>query len=338
MADKIHYGFGKDYLQNWGIQQALREVYQNFLDYGFYFENIKEKDGLNIVSISNNWIPESLDFLRIGRSNKDNPYAIGKHGEGLKMAFLIFERLGLKSKIITQKYNITPSFYHDKEIGKCFCFVYKKHAAIDRKFSIEFECPVDEFKTFKSNLITKDDILFSNQYGDIVNKEAGKIYSGGLFVMHGDNMSKSYNIKPKHLPLDRDRSLPRSFDVSYYSSLMNEAYGKINIKDLSYSDTVYISTLPLDLKQKVEPKIIGNTIQFVYKNEEGEDTILNNDSLTGKLKQDNFYEKILKRLKSFIAKKLGLYDLLIEFKEKHVHSQEALIDFEIIMETVELNK
>lgn len=333
--DRIHYGFGKEYLQNWGIQQALREVYQNFLDYGFYKETVTSKDGLTTVSITNNWIPESLDFLRIGRSNKNNPDAIGKHGEGLKMAFLIFERIGLKSKITTPKYNITPSFYHDKEIGKCFSFIYKKHGGLDREFTIEFQCPTEDFTKFKSSLITKEDVLFSNEYGDIVNKEAGQVYSGGLHVINCANMGKAYNIKPQYLPLDRDRSMPRAFDVNYYSSLMNEAYGKINIKDLSYSDTLYVSRIPNDVKERITPKIIGNSIEFTYKDENGDDKVLQNDSVKSSLKEDGFFTKVLHKLRTFIANKLGLYDLLVQFKEEHVHSSEALADFELILERVE---
>ena len=39
-------------------------------------------------------------------------------------------------------------------------------------------------------------------------------------------------------------------------------------------------------------------------------------------------------MKKYIAKKLGLYDMLLEFKEKHVHSTEAVADFDLILEKV----
>ena len=32
----IKYGISKNYLPNWGIQEALREIFQNFLDFGEY--------------------------------------------------------------------------------------------------------------------------------------------------------------------------------------------------------------------------------------------------------------------------------------------------------------
>ena len=333
--NKIHYGFGKDYLPNWGIQQALREIYQNFIDYGEYLESFEEQEHLAFVIISNDWIPESLEFLRIGNSKKRNGHAIGKHGEGIKMAFLIMERQGYNSIIWTDKYKITPEFYVDKEIGQCFALNYKEHNIPNQPFMIEFECPIEEFSVFKSNLIVSDDIIFSHYYGDIVNKPQGSIYSGGLFVTKSDNMSNAYNIKPEYLPLDRDRSVPRSFDVNYYSSKINSEHGQlITLKSLSSNDNLYIERIPESVKIKITPKIIGNSVEFAYKDDEGKDNVLTNDDAKQILNKDSFFAAQIKKLKMFIAKQLGLYDLLIEFKKKHVHSADALADFEVILERV----
>src|SRR5690606_1382877 len=102
MTKKIHYGFGLDYLKDWGIEQALREIYQSFLDYAAFREKVKphaRKSNIVEVTISNDWKPENLTFLRIGKSVKQEG-AIGKHGEGIKMAFMILYRNGYKSQII----------------------------------------------------------------------------------------------------------------------------------------------------------------------------------------------------------------------------------------------
>lgn len=179
MENRIHYGFGDDYLKNWGVQEALREIYQNFLDYGNYEETFL-KDGSYVnVTLENDWNPESLDFLRIGNSKKNNPKAIGKHGEGVKMAFLILLRMGLACQITTKKYVVTPEYYTDAEIGNCFCFVYKEHNLEISKFSISFTCFEEDFLSFRNNIIREENIIFSDDYyGDVVNKENGNIYSG----------------------------------------------------------------------------------------------------------------------------------------------------------------
>lgn len=334
--NKIHYGFGKDYLPNWGIQQALREIYQNFLDYGDYQERTDIlSNGDLLVTLSNGWKPESLDFLRIGKSMKHSANPIGKHGEGVKMAFLILEREELNSSIFTDKYIITPSFYTDKEIGECFSLIYKEHGITDQKFTIQFNIPPEEFSQFKDSLITEDDVIFSHEYGDIVDKEAGSIYSGNLFVVKVRNMTNAYNLKPRYLPLDRDRSVPRSFDVNYYSSKINSAHAQlIDLKSLSNSDTLYIDDVPDTVKEQIKPKLVGNSIEFVYKDAENKTVVISNESVKEILKRDSLFQAAIKRLKMFIAKKLGLYDLLIEFKEKHVHSSDAIADFELILERV----
>lgn len=335
MENKIYYGFGKEYLKDWGIKEALREIYQNFIDYGIYSEESFEENDISYVSISNEWKPESLDFLRIGNSKKNNINAIGKHGEGLKMALLILKRMGYESKIITPKFIIQPEFYNDKEIGECFCLSYQEHEYENKFFTIEFSCLTSEYNLFKENLILKSDIIFSdNYYGEIVSKEKGNIYSGGLLVCHLENITKSYNISPAHLPLDRDRKVPQSFDVSWATSKINDKYGKWETKDLHHSDTHYIDKIPEEIVKQFKPIRVGNDIQFIYKDENGKDKVIGNQNINQLLKKESLFASAIKKIKMFIAKQLGLYDLLIEFKSKHVHGADAIADFEIILERV----
>ena len=95
MINEIQYGFGKEYLPNWNIEHALREVLQNYMDYGkytYYAKINNDSEELYNVTIKNDYKPNNLEFLRIGNSMKEDG-SIGKHGEGLKMAFLIFHAL-----------------------------------------------------------------------------------------------------------------------------------------------------------------------------------------------------------------------------------------------------
>jgi len=333
----IHYGFGKDYLSSWGIKEALREIYQNFFDYGPYTETVIENDNLVEVTISNLWQPETLDFLRIGNSQK-SAQAIGKHGEGMKMAFLILLREQLFSRITTPLQSVVPSFYSDDQIGECFCLIYTDNTEMNDGFSIEFHCPKDIFNEFKFNLITPDDVIFDDGYwGQIVDKPKGNIYSGSLFVTYSQNISKAYNIKPQFLPLDRDRSVPRSFDLNYAASKINEAQGKFEVEDLSMSDTSFVQRIPEEMKEKFTPVIVGNSLEFVVTDNQGNDQIVSNYHVKETLTRDSFFAAAIKKLKLFVAKQLGLYDLLIDFKNKHVHSTEALMDFELILEKVDVN-
>jgi len=340
MDNRIFYGFDRTYLKSWGFNEALREVYQNFLDYGNY-EEYTDDFGNNIhVTLSNTWRPETLDFLRIGNSNKNNENSIGKHGEGLKMAFLIFHRLNIKCRIITPSFIVTPGYYNESAIGECFCLEYDAHSDPDiNGFSIEFTCPVIEYDQFKNNMINAGDVTFSDgQYGDIVNKDRGNVYSGRLFVCKVNNLSRSYNINPQYLPLDRDRQVPWSFDVSWATSKILNAHGKWHVRDMSFSDTAFIDDIPDEVKKQVEPKIVGNSVQFVFRDNNGVDNVISNSYIQESLKKDSTFVGLVKKLKMFIAKQLGLYDLLIEFKNKHVHGTDATADFDIILDRITSEK
>ena len=49
----INYGIGRKYLSHWGINEALREIMQNFMDYG----ECKVTYNKNDICISNSYIP-----------------------------------------------------------------------------------------------------------------------------------------------------------------------------------------------------------------------------------------------------------------------------------------
>lgn len=333
----IHYGFGSEYLPKWGIKEALREIYQNFLDYGDYEEEVVIADNLATIKLTNAWAPANLEYLRIGNSKKDNPNAIGHHGEGLKMAFLILLREGFESMIFTNRYAVYPGWYGDKEIGNCFCFNYEIHDMYEAQYTLEFSCPADQFKEFKNNLLTDIDIVYSDSYfGDIVDRDPGNLYSGRLFVAQLEGLSRAYNIHPRHLPLDRDRCAPRSFDVEYATSKILEASKKLTVKDISgkHSDTRYIDKVPENILPAIKARRVGNDIQFTVKDETGKDTIIQHAGMQEHLKSHSMFAKAIAGIKRYLAKQLGVYDLLIAFKEKHNLSAEAKQDLDVILERI----
>lgn len=337
--DIINYGFGSEYLPKWSIKEALREIYQNYLDYGDYEistkVNKKDKTLIN-VSISNSYIPNKLEFLRIGNSNKgNNKDAIGSHGEGLKMAFLIFLRENLKICIYSNKYKLYPKYTKDVNVGNTLGIIYEVHGINLNVFKTEFTCKESDYIDFVKDIIQPEDILFNDNYhGQVVNKEQGNIYSGRLFVCYLDNISRAYNIPPSQLPLDRDRAMPRTWDINYHTSKINELYSRWSVKDTNYSDTLYIDNIPKHIKEQFTPKLIGNAIEFTREDEEGNTVVLKNDSIKNSLMQDSYFTSIIKSIKAFIARKLGLYEMLLEFEQKHVHTTEAKQDFELILERI----
>jgi len=332
MENIVNYGIHKNYLNHWVIEHALREIMQNFMDYGEY--KVKTKiigDNVEVV-ISNDYNPADLSFLAIGLSIKEGNEARGKYGEGLKMAMLVFSRLDKSISIRFKDKLIIPTF-RETAIGKTFCIKIKETKLVDN-FNIKFVVSKLLWQTFYSDIIKKEDIIFENIYGRIVDKPIGNIYCGGLFVINASNLSKSYDINPSYLSLDRDRLTPSTFNINWYTSKLNDAYGKINVRDLTYSDTEYLEKLPIAVKRAIKPVIVGNSIEYSYKNK-GKTVLIEDSNRKALLANDSFFSKIVKRLKLYIVKQLGVYELLLEFKAKYVHSPAAIQDFDIILDRIQ---
>lgn len=335
----LTYGFGLDYLEHWEIQHGLREIFQNYLDYGHYdIQTAEERNTGNIiVSISNTYRPDDFEFLRIGNSGKRNDVStIGKYGEGLKMAFLVFKREGLKIKLRTQQYEFTPVTYFN-ELGECFGIKYKKHTITTKDFTVVFTLPKSYYEVFIKNIITSKDIIYKDEYyGEIVTKPKGNIYVGRLFVTNMPNFSSAYNFNPARIDLDRDRAMPSSFDIKYAAAMLNNKYAKWKPSDIRYDDLEYVSQVSETTAAAFTPKIVGNTIQFTTPSidVEGnkEDIIVTNDNLKNNLRRHPFFTNIINSLRKLVMKGLGLYDLLLEFERRHYMSDEMSAEFKVILE------
>lgn len=325
----ISYSIGRQYLSHRGMNEALKEILQNFMDYGDYDVSIDYND--NIITISNDFEPDNLEFLALGNSNKSSG-SRGKYGEGLKMALLIFSREDKNITITTPDKTLTP-FFKNSEIGEVLHLTIENNDNRQKGFSISFELDETTWSNYYNSVIKESDIIFDdNYYGRIVDKEPGEIYCGGLFVNKVGNLSKSYDINVAHLPLTRDRNLPKTFDVNWAASKINESQGKITVEDFTYSDTAYVSKIPKEIKQDIQPRLIGTSIEATYKNEKGEDVVIKNESIKNIVLQDSFFTKTIKKLRNYLIKSVGVYDLLIQFRDKYIYSTEAREEFNAILE------
>jgi hypothetical protein len=346
MNSYIKYGIGESYLKDWDIKHALREIFQNFIDYGNYEIYIKEtRNNKVLVLIENTYQPQSLEFLQIGKSIKSSSSSIGKHGEGLKMAFLIFLRENLYLRVFYNNINITPE-WNNQAIGKTLALKMSKSKYNYPTFNIEFTCDKETFYSFKNNIIEDKDILYKDSYhGSIVDKPKGNLYSGKLFVTNLPNLKKAYDISPNLLSLDRDRRIPSSFEVSYHTSKINESQlrkeeetkARLNFVDESYDDYSHVNYVPSSQLKDIKVKEVLGKVEFTTKvinneTKEEEEIIIKNENIKSYLKSQNIFNTAINKIKNYIASKLGIKDLLLNFRKKYCYSVEAKQDFDIILE------
>ena len=352
---KIHYAFGRDYLKDWTLSDALREVFQNYIDFGEYkversatncgkFDNIK---------ITNDYNPESLEFLRLGNTTKDNGDFIGHHGEGLKAAFLIFAREGLPFNITTRNYILKGKFDYSEEIGETLYIEYTNHNSVSldkNKFITSFQCPSKIYDEFINNIIGEDDILYSDDYyGDLLKDHKGKgnIYSGNLFVCNIKDVNNSYNIRPCHLQLDRDRRVPRDFDLFWatgrildsfnnYNKNNEESISKINNINFNSKEYQYSNTVPEPLIESIKAVSVNGKIQYYDKRT---DTMITNHNVKQTLdthpkfqKERELSKKVKYNNRVHETKRKSPITLLKEFKKDYCGNNEnMIIDIDVII-------
>ena len=323
----VSYGINKEYLKDWTVKEAYREILQNFMDYGTF--KVEEIDGY--IVITNDFVPENLDFLSIGYSRKDSG-SIGKHGEGLKMAMMILARENLFVSVRAGNKYILPTFKKGP-IGEVFGISIRTMED-SNFFCLTFKPKEDTWNKYFGDSISEDDIIYENEYyGSIVNRDPGNIYSGGLFVTKAKNMSKAYDINPAQLSLDRDRKTPASFDLNWACSKINQEYGRLTLEELNLDDLKYVDKIPVEVKKQIKPRLVGNSIEATYRHK-GKDVVITNENVKAIVLKDNFFKHTIVRLKRYLLKGLGVIEMMEEFKNKHIHSEEARRDFDLIIERI----
>ena len=331
----IKYGISKNYLQDWTILDAIREIYQNFIDFGEYDLDIWENKISNevLVTFTNGYQPEDLTFLAVGESGKrDDKSTIGKHGEGLKMAFLVLTRENCNPILNYGYKSFYGDFYEDENLGKCFGFEEKELLNAEY-FNVQFTVPLKTWEIFNNKQIKKEDVIFHSCYGDLVNKPAGEIYVGGLYVCNLEDITHAYNFNPEYIELDRDRKVPKSFDIEYYASKILQNSKNITIEDLYSRETNYIDKIPENLAKRFKPTVNkdGNT-NFIIKNgsQKGEYAP---KRIYECLMKDPINQKKIEKLRYSVSRKKTPQSLLKEFQDKYNYSfsKEAEIDFNILI-------
>lgn len=108
MARRFDLGMSLDYVSEWGVIQAVRELFQNARDAqvansdnNMFFDYNKDTQTLRIGNRNGSL---TTDTLLLGVSTKrDNAELIGQHGEGYKVATVVFLRNNKTLKVYNRR-------------------------------------------------------------------------------------------------------------------------------------------------------------------------------------------------------------------------------------------
>lgn len=260
MSSKYELTISSDYVKEWGISQAVRELFQNAIDRerqnpesSMFFNYDVESQTL---TIGNKDSVLSVDSLLLGVSTKSNDTnTIGQFGEGYKIATVVLLRTGhpvtfynygarevWTTKLVkSRRYGgrLVPTFYVDRN------YPWKTVPNVDLTIVIENVTP-EEYSTVRDSILAlQDDIgdtLDCNSTGRILLDERfkGKLFVAGLFVCENKRLQYGYDISPVYLSLDRDRQTVSDFDLVWQTSRMwSKNMDSEEFNTLFYSEDPY---------------------------------------------------------------------------------------------------
>lgn len=229
MKRKFELSLTKNYVADWGVYDALRELIQNAIDQEVTIPDNKKsivyKD--ETLYISNKSSVLERQSLLLGHTSKqDDDKTIGQFGEGYKIAFLVLTRLEKPVTVYnygaketwTVKFSKLKKYNYEKVLVVTVDDAYPWTKVPDDNLTIKVEnITPDEYEgLIERTLFLQNDVDFEGTpYGDILfsDKHKGQFFVNGLYVTTNNEFSNGYNIRPEFMKIGRDRNLVDSHDL-----------------------------------------------------------------------------------------------------------------------------
>lgn len=211
-----------NYVSNWGVKEAIRELLQNAIDEdkNGYKSSIKYSLESQTLYISNDgaYLPKSTLVLGCSSKNDMNGM-IGKYGEGYKLALVVLLRRGLTVRILNNNEVWIPTFKNSEKYNTQILNIETISNSNFENNYVEFQIngiTQSMYETLKEYFpcIEKDfgEIVESNNGQILLDKKfKGKMFVEGLYIQTDDNFAYGYNFNSEVVELDRDRRA-----INYY--------------------------------------------------------------------------------------------------------------------------
>ena len=333
---KIPIALTRNYVCDWSVEDAARELIQNALDAGDY--EIEIDKGLHINSY-NGTIPEQ--YLLLGEGGKSRGGATrGGFNEGMTLALLIFARESYNVQVKNGNKIWIPSLeYSDLYSQECLHITILDGDPDGSGVEIYIE-DLDAYITqnVKDNTLQMQEAYekFDTNYGEILleEKHGGRIYVGGLFICDYDKSKYGFNFNPEDFPLDRDRKSVSEFDIQwitrtmweqmiYHEEAAEEVLDSIVTRDpsIKYTDVSGTSGKLKELTEELYNEkysgklIVADVDEYEDLKEAGNKVeLVTNEKLVNIIHQTEGYKTF--KLSCNEVVKVTAVDLIYEFKEK----------------------
>ena len=341
MSKNYEITISPNYVSNWGIKEAIREILQNAIDGETNgYEKIVDYnvDTLNITSLG---VDLQAKDLILGCSSKDDQDGmIGKYGEGFKLALVVLLRKGLNVEIQNGNKIWTPSFKISDTFGTQVLNIEETESSGNElTFSIS---PVDQ-QLFNSLLDYFPCI--NNDFGKTVDcdngqilldkKFKGKMYVEGLYIQTDDNFKYGYNFNSDVVELDRDRKAINYYDLRALTaqSIITAEECNKEIFDAITDSCVDVRDIEEVIEEASDSFLQEYRDQFYEENELEENTLVATEAVMKQLEQMDIDVPVVKgtEIQSYlIAKandKLGIIEEAKEVLKNKDEKEEAFDNF-----------
>lgn len=209
----INYPITAAYVSDWGLSEALREIVQNALDAGDM--QISRHNGDDNHWVISNQGSFDREVLLLGNSIKADG-AIGKYGEGMKLAMLVLARLGIAHYVEAGGASYRGAFVLSSFKEPTFN-IYEGQSVESGRVEFHIHCDINHIV---------HDIYKDMDHGMC---EEG-LYVNGLYVSDLPGFRYGYNMPNSMVNLDRDRRTVDTAVVSSYAAkqiLKEKTYAEI---------------------------------------------------------------------------------------------------------------
>ena len=221
---KYELSLSRNYVSNWGVEEAIRELLQNAKDSnGEEKIDIDKSSGTITITNKNTSIPSSTLLLG-NTSKKDDLDKIGQFGEGYKLAILVLLREGKDISIFNGNKIWKPSFEYSNNFEcEVLCITETDSTGNDLIFEIS-EFNSQELDDLENEFLGLNEQAYNSiqtSYGEILtdSNHKGKVFVDGLPVYEDDNFDYGYNFKPCYVSLDRDRKSINIYELKRLTAL-----------------------------------------------------------------------------------------------------------------------
>ncbi len=245
----IDFNMTRDYCSSWTAIDALREISQNALDSGKEYKHTVSAGKVVVFTYDAELTP---DVFSLGQSVKTGN-AIGKFGEGFKIAMLVLTRLGLEPEIRTNNLVVKGEFKLNSFTGLETFNLCITSELMDLCEDIEFTCNADSIDLveledkithFSANPLSKPDVC------EVLKHRPGKIYVNGLYVCSDERLKYGYNFAPDHIELNRDRDVAIGLESTLANYYVDQVDPKV-IYDLVMADAYDVSYVYIWMDSKL---------------------------------------------------------------------------------------